>query len=220
MHRQIALKELRETGWIAGVALVVQFYYVVGQMGLTLLPWLSRPADPPIPFVGSGYTGSFAMVAVALAVALGFAQTSGESVRGTWLFLLHRPMAWRTLVRTKLLVGAALYFAAGAIPVLIYAVWANTPGRHASPFFWSMTLDVWQAMFSIFPVYLAAFLCGLRPARWFGSRLLPLVGAGSLLFFGFHVVRGWPLLGLPAVALIAVWLLLLTFGVVRTRDYS
>ncbi len=218
MQRQIALKELRETAWIAALALVVQLYYVVGQMGISLLPWGSF-SDDLIPFVGGGYTGSLAMVAIALAIALGFAQTSGESVRGTWLFLLHRPTPWWTIVGIKLLVGTLLYFATGAMPILIYALWADTPGTHASPFFWSMTMDAWLSLLAILPVYLASFLSGLRTGRWFGSRLLPLAGAGFLLFLCVRLASGWPLLALPTVA-IAAWVLFVVFDVVRTRDYS
>lgn len=219
MHRQIAFKELREVGWIAALALVVQLYYVVGQMGLSLLPMASYSRDPVIPFIGGNYTRSFVIVAVGLAIALGFAQTSGESIRGTWLFLLHRPTAWWTIVGTKLLTGAVLYFAAGAIPVLVYALWAATPGTSASPFFWSMTLDVWRAILSIFPLYLAAFLSGLRPARWFGSRLLPLAGVGFLLAI-LQAVPWWWALGLTLTVLIAAWTLFNILHAVRARDYS
>jgi hypothetical protein len=41
-----------------------------------------------------------------------------------------------------------------------------------------MTLPTWQALIAVTMLYLAAFLCGLRPSRWFGSRLLPLVAIG------------------------------------------
>jgi hypothetical protein len=72
-------------------------------------------------------------------------------------------------------VGVALVQAIGAAMILIYAAWAATPGTHASPFFWAMTLPAWQAWLAMPVVYVGAALSGLRPARWYGSRLLPLV---------------------------------------------
>ena len=74
--------------------------------------------------------------------------------------------------------GAGLYLAFSAVPILVYAWWAATPGTHAGPFEWSMTLPAWQLWLSITAIYLAAFLVGMRPARWIGSRLLPLVAVG------------------------------------------
>ena len=68
------------------------------------------------------------------------------------------------------------------------------PGKHASPFFWWMTATAWEAWGVIAIVYLAAFLAGIRPARWFGTRLLPLA-AGGVLAALLRLPMFWPLLG-------------------------
>ena len=95
------------------------------------------------------------------------------------------------------------------------------PGTHASPFFWWMTANAWVALGFIAIVYPAAFLTGLRPARWFGTRLLPLAAAGPLavapaLFSLVHL----ELLGIPAYLLVAACLVALIYCVARTRDFS
>ena len=129
-------------------------------------------------------------------MALGLRQTVVESRRGTWLFLLHRPASlWRVLA-AKLAVGGGLYLVCGAVAILSYAAWAAMPGKHASPFLWWMTARAWKAWGVIAIVYLAAFLAGIRPARWFGTRLLPLAAGGVLallLMFCLCSGRCWAL---------------------------
>ena len=39
-----------------------------------------------------------------------------------------------SLIGLKLAVGALVYLVCGAVPILLYGVWAATPGTHASPF--------------------------------------------------------------------------------------
>jgi hypothetical protein len=112
---------------------------------------------------------------------------------------------------------------AAILPVLVYAIWAAMPGTHASPFFWSMTTMDWLLALGMSVVYFGAFLSGLRPARIFGSRFLPLAGSVlALLFpsllastFGVFRVLYVPLLivvnGLFAAAILFV---------AKSRDYS
>jgi hypothetical protein len=61
------------------------------------------------------------------------------------------------------------------IPLLFFAFWAATPGTHAKPFEWWMMSSTWRLWFSATAFYLAAFLCGIRAARWWFSRLWPAV---------------------------------------------
>jgi len=220
MLKAMVSKELRETLWIAGLALLLFAYVVVGETGLSVLPFAGyRPRESAaVPFVHDGFVSSFAWVAVGLAVALGFVQTAVESARGTWLFLLHRPVPRWHLVGVKLLVGGGLYLVCAGLPILIYAWWAATPGTHNGPFRWSMTLPAWQAWLGIGGVYLGTFLAGIRPARWFGSRLFPLLAAG-LLVLVIYFCPWWWLLGLAATLLLAAWLLVEILFVAETREY-
>ncbi len=79
------------------------------------------------------------------------------------------------LFGTKLATGAAMFLAATGLPLAFYALWAARHGTHASPFYWSMTATSWLSWLAMTTVYAAAFLTGLRDARWIGSRLFPLV---------------------------------------------
>jgi hypothetical protein len=119
---------------------------------------------------------------------------------------------------TKLLIGAGLYLVCGALPILAYAWWALTPGKHASPFYWSMTLPAWKIWITMTGVYLGAFLSGIRPARWIGTRLLPLAAAGVLVFL-IQFVPIWWILGLACIALLDAVLVANVFFVIETRDY-
>jgi len=133
--------------------------------------------------------------------------------------LLHRPARRETIFATKLAVGAVVCLLLGGLPVLCYALWAAAPGTHPSPFFWSMTGWVWQMCLEIPLVYLGAFLSGLGPGRWYGSRFLPLAGSLFLLW-GVHELLPWPAAGLLAILLISVCFGVAIFRGTRSRDFS
>jgi hypothetical protein len=217
MLKALVYKELRESLWIAAIALAAYLYFVIGEMRLPLLPWMGGTGSA-IPFIGDGFLNSFVMVSAALAIGLGLRQSVAESVRGTWLFLLHRPALRWKLVGLKLATGAAVYLLCAAVPILIYAWWAATPCTHASPFDWSMTLPCWQGWISISAVYFAAFLVGMRPARWFGSRLFPLFGAAVLAAI-LQALPWWWIFGLGGVLALDAWLIAGVLYTARTRNY-
>ncbi len=214
MLTKLAMKELRETAWIAAAALAVYLYHtmaVTGNIGL----WQTPGRNNWIPFVGSELLSPFAMVAICLAVALGLRQTIGESARGTFLFLLHRPASRNRLICVKLLVGGGLYLLCSAVPIVIYAWWAATPATHASPFEWSMTFPIWKTWLAMLILYLGAFLSGLRPARWYGTRLFPLAATGGVAF----VLAFLPWGGILGLLLVVPLVAQILF-VARTRDFS
>jgi hypothetical protein len=218
MFRAIVLKELRETRGIAMLALAA-FAVVIWLQLTSLLKWNPRT----LPFVGDGFLNGYVFVSGALAVALGLRQTLGESIVGTYLLLFHRPATRQWLIGVKLLVGLVAYLICGLVPILVYGMIAATPGVHASPFFWAMSTPAWLYWLSMTVVYFGAFLAGIRPGRWFFSRLFPLAGAGlaaftpALLYFGldYNVVAS-----LAVVLPIDGVLVGLVLFVARTRDYS
>ncbi len=221
MLKAMIAKELRETAGIVALALVFYFYFTVKAMRHDLLGgFLSRYIDYlfAIPFVGGGYLSEFAWVSAGLTVALGFRQSLGESIYGTWMFLLHRPIGWTCLISVKLLVGVAIYLVCGATAILAYAWWAATPGTHASPFEWSMTAPTWKIWITMPLLYFGAFLSGIRPGRWIGTRLLPLAAAGTLAVL-LPELRWWPICGLALIAAASIVMVDSVFFVVRTRDF-
>jgi hypothetical protein len=207
MLSALLYKELRETLGIAVAALVVYALFVSYVGG-----------GASFPFVEDSFLGLFCFYAAGLAIWLGLRQTVTESSRGTWLFLLHRPIAQRQLIGAKLAVGAVLYLVCAALPILVYAFWAATPGNHASPFYGWMTASAWKAWSVIVLIYLGAFLSGIRPGRWVGTRLLPLVGTVMLTSF-IGLFPWWRLFGLPALIFFGASLMGLIFFVAQTRDF-
>jgi hypothetical protein len=230
MWKALAFKEIRECLWMAAAALAVYLYLVARHTGwdvgvldiLTDIPGLTMyggGADV-VPLVGNArLPGQLATVSALLAIVLGFRQTVGESLHGTYALLLHLPISRIGVVYTKLVSGLTVYLACAAVPIVLYSVWAATPGTHASPFYWSMTVPTWSVWFSMTLLYLAAFLSGLRPARWYGSRLAPLVASILPVPILMAAELSWWLSGL-IVLTVDVLLVICIQQVSRERDYS
>jgi energy-coupling factor transporter ATP-binding protein EcfA2 len=128
--------------------------------------------------------------------------------------------AVRRQVVLKIFVGSTLYLVVGAIPILLYAWWAATPGTHASPFLWSMTEPAWRIWWAMILVHLGAFTSGLRPAAWLGSRLWPLAATGGAVFV-IALIPSWPsaVVWLGVVVLAAALLLANVASIAGQRDY-
>ena len=220
MLARLALKEIRETAWIAGLALAANLFFVVVFTGVGLPEemWGERYLYPRLPFP-DGANVSFIVIAMCLAALLGLRQSLGEAVFGTYQFLLNRPASRNRLIGMKLLVGLGWCLGISALPILLYAWWAATPGTHASPFEWSMTSTVWRGWLGATVLYLGTFLAGLRPGRWVGTRLLPMVAGLGAALFGLIPLWWWSV-ELPTVLIVNVLLVVVILYVARTRDYS
>lgn len=221
----IVKKELREIRGFAALAMGLYLIYVdrltirgiARQTTFTFLPDV-RHDSAQIPFVGEVFLGFYTLIGLGLAIALGLRQSAWEPSQGTSLYLLHLPLRRRTLFLTKLGAGIGLLLACMLVPVVLYAIWAATPGTHSSPFEWSMTGTAFR-IWSLMPLaYLGAFASGIRPARWFGSRLLPLVAVAIPAVFAFAVPLWW-LIGFPVLLVAASVILSDILMVAETRDY-
>jgi len=217
MRKSLVLKELRESAGVIAVAVLAAIYILADQTGVILLPLQSGVAAP-YPFVDdSAFMLVLILLGGGLAVFLGFRQSARELGQASYHFLLHRPMRRRTIFGIKLSVGLTVLLAITGAVILLYAMWAATPGKHASPFFWSMTVWAWR-MWIAFPLlYLGAFLSGIRPGRWFGSRLFPLVASGILVMSAAAVPWWW--LSLTIVLVSSVVFVASILLNVETRDY-
>jgi ABC-type transport system involved in multi-copper enzyme maturation permease subunit len=218
MLKSLAWKEFRELLPLAALALAIEIYLIAGALHLTKLPVVTTTSV--IPFVNDPTCTALLWVAAFLAGIAGLWQTVWESSRGTFPFLLHRPMPRRTIFWIKLLIGMLICLIVLGVPVILYSIWAATSGTHASPFEWSMTYWIWSAWLRLPLIYLATFLCGLRPARWFGSRMFPLGAAivAVILSEVLYQTYTWafPILWAAALATFLV----VIFHVARTRDFS
>jgi hypothetical protein len=214
MIKAMIIKELRDCQRIALVALAAYLFITVR---LIDEDW-SRGGWSPVPFVMDNFLSWFVTISLAFAIALGLGQTLGESVAGTYPLLLHRAATRRWLFGMKLLVGVTLYLVCAAVPILLYACWAATPGTHASPFFWSMTVTTWKIWLAMPLIYLGAFLSGVRPGRWWLSRLWPLAGLSLVVVLAVGT-WAWPLVGPPLLAIAALLSIMSILLVVHTRDF-
>jgi len=222
--KALAWKELRDLFVIMAVALAWYLVLAVNAMGAKAFNWV--PVIPNgtmgIPFLDGGFSDVHTLISAFFAIALGFRQSAWESSRGTYLFLLHRPLRREAIVFIKLTTGATVFLLCGSLPVLLYAWWASLPGHHAGPFEWSMTGPTWRSLFLLVLLYLGAFLSGLRPARWFGTRLLPLVGSLLILVILYAMLPawGWWYLGFPLALVLCGLLIGNICFVARVRAYA
>ncbi|HEY2410769.1 MAG TPA: hypothetical protein VGI40_00920 [Pirellulaceae bacterium] len=216
MTTALLYKEFRETLPIGAMALA-GFLLMMTSFGSSALPsYFSGPGSGTIPFINDPALAQFTTVAGLLAMGLGFSQSLRDFWGDAQLFLLHRPVSRRRIFGVKLGVGLAMYLACGLLPLVVYAAWAATPGTHASPFEWSMTTDTWKTWMNLTTLYLASFLAGIRPAAWFGTRLLPLAAAGLGTFLSEWTTGwAWPIYVAAADALLAAAI----FHTIETRDF-
>ena len=216
----LAYKELRESAWIAAVGLAAMLLVAVAAMGYSPLPGLIGPqrGGGQIPFLSDSFPYQFGLVAAVLALALGLRQSLGDFWGDAQLCLLHRPVSRRRIYGVKLAVGLGLYLACAALPVVLYALWAATPGTHASPFRWSMTASTWMVWLAMTPIYLGALLSGSRPAAWLGTRLAPLA-AGVLIAVMSAMPLPWSA-GLVLLAAGDALLVVAILHVVLARDFA
>lgn len=217
MIRAIALKELREVSVFAGLGLLALLFIAASHMGWNPFWNFMTQGVPGLPFLSDGFRFQLGVVAILLAAALGLWQTLGDSWGGAHLFLFHRPISRRQHVGVKLVTGLAVYLAAMALPVLMYGWWASAPGTHYAPFFWSMTSETWQTWLAGAGLYLGAFLSGLRPAAWLGTRLAPLA-ASLMVMFPLAMFR-WALF-LPVFLVVCTLLVWLILFVADERELS
>jgi hypothetical protein len=110
---------------------------------------------------------------------------------------------------------------ATGLPVLLYVLWLDTIGSRTQPFRWWMTSETWVLWLAALGIYLAAFLCGLRKARWHVSRLWALVPAVGLPVFLLPLSQ---FLGLGWCLVVVVLLNAVLLGAIshaaRDRDYA
>jgi hypothetical protein len=220
MWKALAIKELRDVLPIACLAMIAYLACAAYWMGYPLIFGFSANSNSMIgiPFYDNNFLGAFVFVSIGYTVIMALWQTVAESNRGTWLFLLHRPVDRRKVIGIKLLVGSGAFLLSSVIPILFYAAWAVTPGTHASPFAWWMTIPVWIGWLVMVACYLGAFLSGFRLGRWFGTRLLPLPAVGVILVSIVNIFS--PLATVVAIILLCTVLVFIIFYIARTRDFS
>lgn len=219
MIKALAIKELRESLGLAALAVLGMAWLVMSGMGRNpLLMIISyRYNTHHIAFIGDGFYGwSWTFLGV-LAILMGFKQSAWEIHHNTLYFLFHRPISRRQVLAVKLGIGVMLIVTILAAAILIYGAWAAVPGHLSAPFDWSMTLDTWQLAVVLPLVYLGAFLSGIRPGKWFGTRLAPLAAMIAILAIVVNVPFWW--LRWPVIIISYAALLSAIDSYTQSRDY-
>jgi hypothetical protein len=222
MWKALAIKELREVSGIAAIALALGLALFVFLLAIDIetagLTGIWHHREARIPFVEDTFPVLFAFLAAAVAIALGFRQSLGEAIRGTYPFLLHLPLPRGGAILTKVVIGIVVYLVCSAFPILLHAGWAATPGTHPSPFLWTMT-DMTVRLYLTMPVlYLGSFLTGIRDARWIGTRLFPFAGTVVLAVF-VQLIPCWWIGGVGVLAAVILSLVACICHVAHTRDF-
>ena len=177
----IYLKELRENlKWALLVLGLFGFFLAMGpsKTGVEFYP--STLADVIFIF-GAGGAG----------LLMGLFQIVFEAWTDKWAFLIHRPLSRTRIFLAKMLAGWTLLTLALGIPWLISVIWSIMPGHRMAPFYWQMLLPPIADILCSFIYWFAGMLVGLRAARWYGSRIMPIALPGLCSFFVFLVPEFW-----------------------------
>lgn len=121
------------------------------------------------------FTGSMVIASGLLSVAMALLQSIPDQRNGARAYLLHRGVSADEVFWAKSLVGFGLLFVSIAIPLLASALWLSVRGVLNAP---GRPYQMWgPAALSIsgFLYYPVVMLIIYRPARWLGSRVLPIV---------------------------------------------
>jgi hypothetical protein len=94
----------------------------------------------------------------------------------------------------KIISGFALYMTSIVLPLIGLALWVGYQGMWWYPMRPAQVIPAFIFALVAFVLHPAAMLMMSRPASWWGTRLFPLVPAGSILtvFFGCLVSGGLP----------------------------
>ena len=104
----------------------------------------------------------------------------------------------------KVIAGVLLYFLVTAIPLGFATAWMAAPGHRPLPWDPSMALPGAADLLCGLVYYLAAMLIGMREARWYGSRFLPLGAAIACSGVVLYVSHFWEALVAVAIGVAIV----------------
>ena len=185
MMKMLLKKELREHRWMFAAALAVMTLGYLRSM-YALLPaqaWLhiTRRSFLMVTSIGGG----------GFMLALGFRQMFEEKRRGSWTFLLHRPIAGRRIFAAKVMAALLMFAGAVVLPTALVAAWCAWPGNIAGPFVPSMLAPAGVDLLCALPYYFTGCVIGLWQARFTASRGLLLVVPLANSLFAHGAAEVW-----------------------------
>jgi hypothetical protein len=204
MNKTLILKEIHDLRYVLAIAGLAIFILVTSLFGFTptgkimyLLGYetgipqdIIRETDigAQPPFSRNGYINPVSIATCALALILGFTQGLHENRSGRWQFLLSLPITRIEILQSKILVGLGVWLATVLVLVGAGLLYSSIPGRVPYPMEWWVVLRACQWLPLGAALYMGALYCGIRRVHWLGTRLFPLIGSLTIIFFCLFIM--------------------------------
>lgn len=176
----LILKELRSLTRVIALALLADGWILSELTGQTRWVRGTMEVQAGFALAQTEWLIWFGFLLASIASVLGFSMSLDDGLRGTWAFALFRPVSRRAYIGAKLLVGGVMTLVLALLPVVAYSIWGAQPGNLGAPFHWSQLQPAIEACGWSVVIFFGAFLSGIRPAKWWWSRLWPLVTTVTL----------------------------------------
>jgi hypothetical protein len=194
-------KELRENVRWLPIGLVV----------VSVVCWMVLPSSVDnyqSVLIASELVSKLAIVLPLLAFSLGIVQSVRDLQPAAGAYLNHRAVTASDIFFSKTISGFVLYLVSVLVPIVVLAIWIAYRGMWWHPMRPAQVGPAIVYAFAAFVMHPAAILTMARGASWWGTRLFPLVPAGTVLIFYFGLLRNGGLRGEMIAMLVAVPMLL------------
>lgn len=204
MNKTLILKEIHDLRYVLAIAGLAIFILVTSLFGFTptgkIMYLLGHETGIPQdiiretdigaqpPFSRNGYINPVSIATCALALILGFTQGLHENRSGRWQFLLSLPITRIEILQSKILVGLGVWLATVLVLVGAGLLYSSIPGRVPYPLEWWVVLRACQWLPLGAALYMGALYCGIRRVHWLGTRLFPLIGSLTIIFFSCFII--------------------------------
>lgn len=229
MVRSMVIKELWDVRGILVLGVLAHVMVLANLLGATFPDWIPNREQNQLPFPVS-FPGILALYSGFFAAAVGLMQGWSDQRGQRWLFILPQPITRDGFILGKLAIGLSLGIGLYLLTFFLGVVIVRIPGVMPAPFEWWMTRSSWFFFFLIPSVYLGGFLSGIMKASWFGTKLVPLIGAAMISLFVIAGIPGaegnlypehYPYLPLQVILFLGLCFLMTKtiLNVSRERDY-
>lgn len=204
MMRALIIKELRENfKWL-----------VMGLAVSLLLTWAAVPKS--LDSLGDSLCEYLGFTGAILAFVLGISQSVWDTRDNQAGFLFHRGQSRNQILASKLIAAAAIYAVALGIPLLLATIYFAAIGPQHLPVRPLQVLEPAILVTLCFLIHPATMLMILRPSRWLGTKLLPLI-APLFICFMFATTKYNSWYWLMAFGMFFTLLVLLGAGIFYPR---